>query len=213
MDEWISKRELLSECGISYGQLYRWKREGLIPESWFVKRSTPTGQETFLPRRQSVERIRLILGNRGRCSQTALQQSLYPPDRLFKSTELIRLPGVTRPLIQISALTGAREFNYAQALCALIAADMLSACDMPDEQLRSLLKNLLAWAQEDGSFSGGTGQIALFRHAHGVLPLWLEQSCAIRPPIGCSIPYALPLAEIPERFNTRLHELARTAKK
>jgi len=24
--------------GISYGQLYRWKRKGLIPESWFIRR-------------------------------------------------------------------------------------------------------------------------------------------------------------------------------
>ena len=33
MDETlISKKELLDLTGISYGQLYRWKRKGLIPE-------------------------------------------------------------------------------------------------------------------------------------------------------------------------------------
>ncbi|MCL2486473.1 MAG: YhbD family protein, partial [Oscillospiraceae bacterium] len=31
----ISKKDLLEFTGISYGQLYRWKREGLIPEEWF----------------------------------------------------------------------------------------------------------------------------------------------------------------------------------
>lgn len=207
MEDLISKRELLAECGISYGQLYRWKREGLIPESWFVKRATSTGQETFLPRRQSIERIRLILGSRGRCSQTALQKTLFPPERSFKSTDLIKLPGVTRPLIQVSALTGGREFTYAQALCAMIAGEALAACEMPDEQLKSLLKNLLSWAEESHAFSGCSGQIILFKHPHGVAPLWLEQSSPVRTPIGCTIPYALPLAEIPERFNTRLHEL------
>lgn len=40
----ISKRELLENTGISYGQLYRWKREGLIPEEWFIKRASFTGQ-------------------------------------------------------------------------------------------------------------------------------------------------------------------------
>ena len=45
----ISKKDLLKTTGISYGQLYRWKREGLIPEEWFVKRSSPTGQETYFP--------------------------------------------------------------------------------------------------------------------------------------------------------------------
>jgi len=45
-DKLISKKAVLEEMGISYGQLYRWKRKGLIPEAWFVRRSTFTGQET-----------------------------------------------------------------------------------------------------------------------------------------------------------------------
>ena len=56
----ISKKEVLEEMGISYGQLYRWKRKGLIPEGWFVRRSTFTGQETFFPRDQILERVRRI---------------------------------------------------------------------------------------------------------------------------------------------------------
>ncbi len=45
--ELISKKELLELTGISYGQLYRWKRKNLIPEDWFIRKSTFTGQETF----------------------------------------------------------------------------------------------------------------------------------------------------------------------
>ncbi len=56
----IAKKEVLQETGISYGQLYRWKRKGLIPESWFVRRSTFTGQETFFPRDKILERIERI---------------------------------------------------------------------------------------------------------------------------------------------------------
>ena len=52
MDEWISKREVLERYKISYGALYRWKRLGLIPEDWFVKRATVTGQETFFKTEQ-----------------------------------------------------------------------------------------------------------------------------------------------------------------
>ena len=40
----ISKKDLLNDTGISYGQLYRWKREGLIPEEWFIKQPSFTGQ-------------------------------------------------------------------------------------------------------------------------------------------------------------------------
>jgi len=56
----ISKKELLQLTGISYGQLYRWKRKGLIPEEWFVRKSTFTGQETFFPRDKVIARIARI---------------------------------------------------------------------------------------------------------------------------------------------------------
>ncbi len=58
---YISKKELLQMTGISYGQLYRWKREKLIPEEWFIKKPSYTGQETFFPREKVLERIRFIM--------------------------------------------------------------------------------------------------------------------------------------------------------
>jgi len=61
----ISKKDVLDQMGISYGQLYRWKRKGLIPESWFVRRSTFTGQETFFPRDKIIERISRIKDMKG----------------------------------------------------------------------------------------------------------------------------------------------------
>lgn len=57
----ISKKELLELTGITYGQLYRWKRKGLIPEDWFIKKSSYTGQETYFPREKVLERIDKIL--------------------------------------------------------------------------------------------------------------------------------------------------------
>ena len=56
----ISKKELLERYGISYGALYRWKRKGLIPDEWFIKKSTVTGQETFFPEKQICERVEII---------------------------------------------------------------------------------------------------------------------------------------------------------
>lgn len=58
--ELISKKDLLLQAGISYGQLYRWKRKGLIPEEWFIRKSTFTGQETFFPRAKMLARIERI---------------------------------------------------------------------------------------------------------------------------------------------------------
>ena len=77
MDEdLISKKELLERYGISYGALYRWKRMGLIPEDWFLRRSTSTGQETFFYRQQICPRMELILSRSD--SLDRLAQELHP---------------------------------------------------------------------------------------------------------------------------------------
>ncbi|MDD7651163.1 MAG: DUF4004 family protein, partial [Firmicutes bacterium] len=70
MDELISKKEVLEKYGISYGALYRWKRMGLIPEAWFLRKSTVTGQETFFRRDQICPRVELILSRK---EQTSLE--------------------------------------------------------------------------------------------------------------------------------------------
>lgn len=64
MEDLISKKEVLEQYGISYGALYRWKRMGLIPEAWFIRKSTATGQETFFRRDQICPRVELILSRR-----------------------------------------------------------------------------------------------------------------------------------------------------
>ncbi len=74
--ELISKKELLERYGISYGALYRWKRMGLIPETWFLRRSTPTGQETFFRRETICARIELILAQKEQGSLEELAASL-----------------------------------------------------------------------------------------------------------------------------------------
>ena len=50
----------MEQYGISYGALYRWKRKGLIPEDWFIKKATVTGQETFFPEKLICQRVELI---------------------------------------------------------------------------------------------------------------------------------------------------------
>ncbi|MGM9986249.1 MAG: DUF4004 family protein [Bacillaceae bacterium] len=60
-EETISKKELLELTGITYGQLYRWKRKNLIPEQWFIKKASFTGQETFFPKEKILERVSKII--------------------------------------------------------------------------------------------------------------------------------------------------------
>ena len=86
----LSKKDLLKTTGISYGQLYRWKREGLIPEEWFVKRPSPTGQETFFPKEQILKRVQAIQTLKDRYSLEELAKLLSPEitNRVFTEEEL-----------------------------------------------------------------------------------------------------------------------------
>ena len=86
----ISKKDLLKTTGISYGQLYRWKREGLIPEEWFVKRSSPTGQETYFPQEKILKRIHAIRQLKDSYSLEELARILTPEisNRLFCEEDL-----------------------------------------------------------------------------------------------------------------------------
>ena len=74
----ISKKELLEFADISYGQLYRWKRKKLIPEDWFIRKSTFTGQETFFPRDKILKRIEKIKNLKEDASLDELAEMLSP---------------------------------------------------------------------------------------------------------------------------------------
>lgn len=74
----ISKKDLLIKTKISYGQLYRWKREGLIPEEWFVKTSVSTGQETFFDEDLIIPRINKILDLKDEYSIDEIKKLLNP---------------------------------------------------------------------------------------------------------------------------------------
>lgn len=75
----ISKKELLKITGISYGQLYRWKRKKLIPEEWFIKRSSFTGQETFFPKNEILDRVEKIKNFKDDVSLDELA-NIFSPD-------------------------------------------------------------------------------------------------------------------------------------
>ncbi len=76
-EDLISKKELLERYGISYGALYRWKRKGLIPEEWFLKKATVTGQETFFPKELICERVELIQSQKDDFSLDELSKQFH----------------------------------------------------------------------------------------------------------------------------------------
>lgn len=94
--ELISKKELLEMTGISYGQLYRWKRKQLIPEEWFIRKSAFTGQETFFPRGLILARIDKIVNLKDDLSLdeladklTGKQGGIEMPKREFAARKIV----------------------------------------------------------------------------------------------------------------------------
>lgn len=120
--ELISKKDLLALTGISYGQLYRWKRERLIPDEWFIKQSSYTGQETFFPREQILSRVRTILDAKGRYSLEELAELFSPEtsERELTAEELSRL-AVVGPALQPALRTVLGKAGYSFFDAVLLA--------------------------------------------------------------------------------------------
>ncbi|MGM9973709.1 MAG: DUF4004 family protein [Clostridiaceae bacterium] len=99
----ISKKELLEMTDISYGQLYRWKRKNIIPEEWFIKKSSYTGQETFFPRDKILERINKIkaLKDDQSLDELAEQFSLKPAEIVLTKERLIESNIVSIPIFNL----------------------------------------------------------------------------------------------------------------
>ena len=60
--------------------MYRWKRKGLIPEEWFIKKATATGQETFFPKDLICERVELIQSQKDDFSLDELSKQFNQED-------------------------------------------------------------------------------------------------------------------------------------
>lgn len=145
MEKWISKKELLAKTGISYGQLYRWKREKLIPDDWFIKRAAFTGQETFFPRERVLERISFILENKDRYALRELVEMLSPnpENRRYPAKALdTATSGLSSALARALCV---EEWNHAQALCLLVASGARAQCALTEEETLDVARGLLEW--------------------------------------------------------------------
>lgn len=119
----ISKKALLEKYGISYGALYRWKRQGLIPEEWFIKKATVTGQETFFPEALIHERMELILSEKNEQALSALARRLRGETERQETLTLYTVFGEKRfrreELRRITVQTDTGETDVTAAVLAL----------------------------------------------------------------------------------------------
>lgn len=134
----VAKKEVLRKTGISYGQLYRWKRKGLIPEAWFIRRSTFTGQETFFPRDKILERIERIKLMKDTHPLDDLADAITQQVNAKVQVAVERLRGA--PWFDETSLaecgmdaTALKSMTLGDALCVAVASKLRSIA-RPEEQ-------------------------------------------------------------------------------
>jgi hypothetical protein len=143
----ISKKDLLLATGISYGQLYRWKRKGLIPEDWFVRKSAFTGQETFFPREKMVARVERILSMKDEdASLDEIAEAVSPaalPDT-FPRGEVVERGVVSAAALDLFSERhpGVSELRFAELLAASVADTLLKSGDAGRDEALAAISTL-----------------------------------------------------------------------
>ena len=149
----ISKRELLDKTGISYGQLYRWKRERLIPEEWFVKRSAITGQETYFPRLQILDRIEAILDLKEDHSLEEIREMLASEHSRLIGREKVKELGIVpvKLLDRAPALKKKKEFKRSELAFLTMLDEALSKRRLTNKEYDDLIGRSLPLIEENES--------------------------------------------------------------
>jgi len=177
--ELISKKDLLLETGISYGQLYRWKRKGLIPQDWFVRRSTFSGTETFFPRDKMLARVEKILALKdGDVSLSQIADAVAPD---LGEVSMTPAEALERGLVTEGALEALGEvmpanapLRVGQLLAARIHDALLGRGDASAEEGRLVVRVLEEGYRE---FEGNQCDLLFVRKA-GVSTALLVTSTA-----------------------------------
>jgi DNA-binding transcriptional MerR regulator len=163
-DELISKKELLELTGISYGQLYRWKRKNLVPEEWFIRKSAFTGQETFFPKQQMLARIDKIVNMKDDLSLDELADvfSPVPTELSIHKNELVK-----RNIVSINAseyadkhISGSEIYTFEQTMYLFMLDHCLQTGEMNFDEGKFLLQT---FADHYRKFEGKNCDLILIR--------------------------------------------------
>jgi hypothetical protein len=145
-EELISKKDLLELAGISYGQLYRWKRKDLIPEEWFIRKSTFTGQETFFPKKKILERINKIQTMKENLSLDELADMFSPnlTDLTLEKDDLIKRNIVSENVLHfyLENNKGSLHFDLSRMLEVFILEKLLQSGDINLEEGKMIIQVL-----------------------------------------------------------------------
>ena len=145
-EELISKKDLLDMAGISYGQLYRWKRKDLIPEDWFIRKSTFTGQETFFPKEKILDRIDKIQTMKENLSLDELADMFSPnvTELHFTKDELLKRNIVSNAVMDLYLENekGGSHFDFSRIIEVYVLEKLLQSGEINLDEGKMLLQVL-----------------------------------------------------------------------
>lgn len=143
-EELITKKQLLDLTGISYGQLYRWKRKGIIPEQWFIKKSSFTGQETFFEKDKILERIDKIMELKDNTSLDELADmfSINPAAKMYTRESIVSSGILTDGFIDLyNRSFGNREtFKFKDLMCMYMFKMMIKKNDIEFNDIEDIIR-------------------------------------------------------------------------
>lgn len=173
-NELISKKDLLELTGISYGQLYRWKRKNLIPEDWFVKKSTFTGQETFFEKDKILARIDKIKNMKDDDFSLDDMAEVFSPllaDVLLSKNELLEKGIVSQMTLEMyTNLHGNTEtFSFNKILNIAILEKFFQTGSVGFEEGKLILQNL----EDDYKYYNGKDCEMFFIRKFGIATCFL----------------------------------------
>jgi DNA-binding transcriptional MerR regulator len=201
----ISKKELLELTGISYGQLYRWKRKMLVPEDWFIRKSTFTGQETFFPRDRILARIEKIKNMKDDASLDELADILSPnpSDVEVEKDMLVKEKVVSEISMDIFAqVLGILDvFDFQKTLYAYLLDRMLSSGDASAEEGKIILKTL---AESFPAFEGKQCDLLFVRKLGVSFCLLIEGQSRISLDPGAKLVRRISISSVVEELKTKL---------
>jgi hypothetical protein len=205
-DAEISKKDVLRETGISYGQFYRWKRMGLIPERWFRRRSTFTGQETFLPREKVLERIEQIQELKDTHSLDEIAEAFSPDAvrRTYRAPD-VRAMDWFRPEAR-AFVPGCDErptLAFRDMLSLALADRLLHVGGVSTDQIAGAVDALGARFKALGD-SGAEHNLSLVTSRGVTITVFHKGECLVGP--GSQVVATLSLGRLVEQLAAKLRE-------
>ncbi|WP_168122582.1 YhbD family protein [Paenibacillus sp. HB172176] len=204
-EELISKKDLLELTGISYGQLYRWKRKNLIPEEWFVRKSAFTGQETYFPKGKILARMDKILNMKDELSLDALADMFSPMSSqlMMSRTDLLKQNIVSMNVLDYASpcMGNPSVFSFDRVLYLYLFERCLRTGELSLDEGKGMLQLL---EEHYSKFAGKNADVAFARKMGVPFFLLVPSGTELFMEQGAKLVFRMAIPSVVEELKSKL---------